>query len=160
MEEENINENEKPSKMSRSRKMMLVVIVVVIMAFLGVYGFMKSVPQKVNQDVSAPTIEALEAHFDFGAVKYGDILKHTFELKNTGSEDLTITKIATSCGCTTAEAEKDIILPEETISLDVTYKTAKMTGAHAKGEQDRIIYIRTNDPVNPQIEIKINAYVN
>jgi hypothetical protein len=41
----------------------------------------------------------------------------------------------------------------------VTYDTGAMSGAHAKGQQKRIIYIKSNDPINPQIEAMIYAYV-
>jgi len=41
----------------------------------------------------------------------------------------------------------------------VIYDSGAMSGFHALGKQERIIYLQTNDPKHPQIEVKIFAYV-
>ncbi len=67
--------------------------------------------------------------------------------------------MATSCGCTTAKVSKEKINPGEEIELQVSYDTGAMSGDHARGEQERIIYIKSNDPINPQVEAMIYADV-
>lgn len=138
-----------------------IAIVIVGMAALGMlgYGFFKATPGAGDLAGSLPMIEAEHESFDFGDVVYGDIAKHTFILKNVGSQPLEIKRIATSCACTTAKAELKSILPGQQIELMVTYDTGAMSGPHGKGDQERIIYIQSNDPVNPQIEVTIHARV-
>jgi hypothetical protein len=38
--------------------------------------------------------------FDFGDIPADKLAEHTFKLKNVGDQDLTITQVHTSCGCT------------------------------------------------------------
>lgn len=43
-----------------------------------------------------PAIDFQTEKHDFGSVKQGDQLEHTFEFSNTGSTELVITKVETS----------------------------------------------------------------
>jgi len=92
-------------------------------------------------------------------IEYGQIVQYVFKVKNIGSEVLKITKTATSCGCTTVEIEKKSIEPGEEVNLKVEYNTGMMSGSHAKGRQERIIYVKSNDPASPQAEVVIKALV-
>jgi len=107
------------------------------------------------------TIEINEKLFDFGVVKYGDIVSHVFKITNQGSEDLEIFKISTSCGCTKASVEEEdkIILPGKTVDLIVTFDPAVHKDDTDLGELQRIIYIKTNDLINEEAEVKITANV-
>ncbi len=67
--------------------------------------------------------------------------------------------MATSCACTSAKVTKEKIAPGKEADLNVTYDTGAMSGPHGKGSQERIIYIKSNDPINPQAEVTIKAYV-
>lgn len=138
-----------------------VVFFIVLGIFFGlaVFGYFNAVSAPQDEAVSRPRIEMAPLSFDFGDVQYGEIVKHTFQIKNLGNEILEIRKVATSCACTSAEASKEKINPQEEADLLVTYNTGLMSGSHAKGEQERIIYIKTNDPINPQVEVMIYAYV-
>lgn len=143
-------------------KIKIIISIVIGLAVLGfgTYGYFKATPETEEQAESNPKIEITPSFFGFGEIKYGEIAKNTFTVKNLGDKTLEIKKIATSCGCTTAEIGSENIAPQETAELKVTYDTGAMSGSHATGQQERIIYIRSNDPVNPQAEITIDAYVN
>ncbi len=134
-------------------------IVLGIFFGLAVFGYFNAVPAPQDEAMSRPQIEMAPLSFDFGDVQYGEIVKHTFQIKNLGNEILEIKKVATSCACTSAQASQEKINPQEEADLLVTYNTGLMSGSHAKGEQERIIYIKTNDPINPQVEVMIYAYV-
>lgn len=41
-----------------------------------------------------------EMNFNFGTVKDGEIVKHTFKFKNTGDKTLILINVTGSCGCT------------------------------------------------------------
>lgn len=46
---------------------------------------------------------------DFGTIKEGDVVEHTFTFKNTGSAPLIIQNAAPSCGCTVPDWTKEPI---------------------------------------------------
>jgi len=127
---------------------------------ISVYGYFKAIPSPQNQTGNLPKIEITPLSYDFGEIEFGKIVNYNFKIKNSGQEVLEIKRVATSCGCTTANALKTKINPGEETELSVTYDTAAMgDGSHGKGSQERIIYIKSNDPVNPQVEAIISAYV-
>jgi len=142
-------------------KQSLIIVLVVVTVGLAIYGYLKAVPGIGNTTENLPQIEISPKDFDFGEVKYGEVMTQIFVVKNSGKEILEIKKVATSCGCTTAKIKNQIsnLKSGEEVDLLVTYDSGVMTGAHAKGKQERIIYIKSNDPVNSQIEAKIYANV-
>jgi len=139
-------------------KYTLIIFFIIFLSF-AVYGYFEAVPGLDNLSESHPTIKAIPDSFDFGEIEYGRVAENTFVIKNSGEEVLEITRLSTSCACTSARIEKEILNPGEEVNLFVKYNTGLMTGDYAKGNQERIIYIKTNDPVNPQIEVTIKAYV-
>jgi len=132
-----------------------------ILGIIGVvaYGYLKATPGAGNQ-TNTPKIEISPASYDFKEIEFGKIVNYTFKIKNSGSEILEIERVATSCGCTTAKVSERKINPGQEAELLVAYDTAAMgDGPHGKGNQERIIYIKSNDPNNPQINVTISAYV-
>lgn len=140
-----------------------VIIFLVFGLFLLVvagYGYLQATPPATENQDRLPKVDITPQNFDFGEIKYGDIVSHKFTIKNLGNEILKIKRIATSCSCTSAEASSLDINPNETAELLVTYDTGLMVkGPHGIGKQQRVIYIKTNDPVHPQIEVTIEAVV-
>ena len=126
---------------------------------LAIYGYFKAIPGLENHVENLPKIEITPETFDFGEIEYSQVVEYTFKVKNTGSEVLEIKKVSTSCACTNAKISKEKINPGEIAELLVTYNTGAMSGPHGKGEQERIIYVKTNDPINPQVEAMIYANV-
>ena len=59
---------------------------------------------------------------DYGTVtKEGDSGIRTFEFKNTGDQDLVITNVQSSCGCTVPTKPTEPIKPGKTGKIDVKY---------------------------------------
>lgn len=141
-----------------SQKIIIFIVLLVIVLGLALFGYFKAIPAPQGQE-QLPKIEITPKSFDFGQIEYGKVVEHTFQVKNLGEEILEIKKLATSCACTTAEISKEKIIPREEADLKVTYDTGLMTGPHAKGEQERIIYVKSSDPLNPQAEVMIYANV-
>lgn len=137
----------------------LIILCAAVVLAIGIYGYFSATAAPGNDSRLLSKIEISPEFFDFGEVAYGKIAKYDFELKNIGEKDLEITRISTSCGCTTAEAGTRLIQPGEKTNLSVEYNTGAMSGPLSMGDQERLIYVRSNDPVNPQIEIKIHAIV-
>ena len=142
--------------MSPKVKFSLILIIVI----LGIvsYGYFKATPGAGNQSGNLPKIEVTPAYFDFGEINYGEVVNYSFKVKNLGNEILEIKRVATSCSCASAKIAKEKIGPGEEIELLVSYDSGAM-GPHGKGEQERIIYIKSNDPINPHVEVTIYATV-
>ena len=140
-------------------KIWFFLILGIVILVLGSYGYFKAIPGVENQATNLPKIEITPKYFDFGNVEYGKVVEYIFKVKNAGKEILEIKKVATSCACTTGKINKEKINPGEEAELQVAYDTGAMSGSHAKGRQERIIYIKSNDPINPQIEAIIYANV-
>lgn len=134
---------------------------IIILVILGVasYGYFKSVPGLKEGISNVPQIEITPKDFDFGGANYGQVLEYDFKLKNLGKAVLEITRVATSCACTSAKVALEKINPGQEADLHVTYDTGAMSGSHGRGQQERIIYVRSNDPLNPQEEVMIYANV-
>ncbi len=131
---------------------------VLVILGLAVYGYFMAIPGTDNQE-ARPEIEITPQSFDFGQIEYGQVVEYIFKIKNSGQEILEIKKVATSCACTTAEVSQEKIAPDEEAELKVIYDSGAMSGSHAKGRQERIIYVKSNDPINPQVEVMIYALV-
>lgn len=57
------------------------------------------------------TIEIINTKHDFGTITEGDVVKHTWKVKNTGANPLVISNVQASCGCTAPSFTKDPIAP-------------------------------------------------
>ncbi len=93
--------------------------------------------------------------FDFGTVVEGSFVIHTFVLTNTGDETLTITKVRTTCGCTTTALAKSTLDPGESVELQGIFDTTGYGGRTVtKG-----IYIYVNDADIPTVTLKMTGGV-
>jgi hypothetical protein len=110
-----------------------------------------------NSTTSAnlPKIYFPETQYDFGTVKEGAIVSHTFKFINKGNATLDISDIKTSCGCTAALVSSKQIDPgkDGTIKVDLDTK-------NRQGRMSRTITITSNDPEEPTKVITISADVN
>lgn len=136
---------------------------VVLIALIGgvVYSYMQSSePEEVATLVSfGPSILAEPTTYDFGRVKFGDISKHTFIIKNSGNQILEINGISTSCACTKGEMAVQTIAPGEQADLVVSFDPAVHGDDTDLGQLTRTVYISSNDPSQEEIEVKIYADV-
>ncbi len=107
-----------------------------------------------EQPGGAPRIEFDELAHDFGSVyQYGDI-SHSFVFRNTGTAMLVIGKVRSTCGCTPAVAGKDEIPPGDVGEIDVTFRSGSRRGRFTKH-----VYVDSNDPVNPRVDLTVTGDV-
>jgi len=103
-----------------------------------------------------PQIELSQTEHDFGDVQQGDVVTVTLPLRNVGTADLHIKTVATSCGCTSAKVEPDVIPPQGEGTLTAWYNS----GLHPdEGPIWRVVYITTDDPQTPEVKIDLRATV-
>ena len=59
--------------------------------------------------------------YNFGSIKQGDVVNHTFKFTNSGTDPLQIQSTSTTCGCTVPEHTKEPIPPGGTGQVVVRY---------------------------------------
>ncbi|MBL7805193.1 MAG: DUF1573 domain-containing protein [Saprospiraceae bacterium] len=70
--------------------------------------------------------------YEFGTVKEGEIVEHTFKFTNTGKIPLVIQKARSSCGCTVPEWPQEPIPPGGTGVITAKFNTESKTGLQSK----------------------------
>lgn len=69
---------------------------------------------------------------DFGTITEGEIAKHAYKFKNTGSNPLLISKAVASCGCTVPSYPKEPIPPGGEGEIVVEFNSANRPGQQNK----------------------------
>ena len=106
-----------------------------------------------EKTADGPQMEIEPEEHDFGNVQQNQNLLHEFTITNTGSEDLVIRRISTSCGCTAALVSEDVVPPGGTVSLEVKLETRKY-----KGVVQRSISVASNDKRRVRT-VRVKAFV-
>lgn len=107
---------------------------------------------QVISNADAPIMTFAEMEHDFGDIKPGAVVKHTFTFKNTGKSPLIISNASATCGCTVPEWPKEPVAPGAEGKIDVQFDS------HGKsGQVSKTITIEANtQPSTNQIAIKTN----
>ncbi len=101
-----------------------------------------------------PKIQFKELKWDFGNKKQGEVLTHTFRFENVGDEPLVISRVRTSCGCAAAILSKKELNPGEKGEIQVKFNTQGYYG-----EQNKFIYVESNDPSESVKQLMISASI-
>jgi len=113
-------------------------------------------PQPAPVDQPVPRLDMPERSHDFGRVYARWEVAHIFAVQNTGTADLVISNLVTSCGCTTAELSSSVIPPGHRADLTVTFDADYHP---TRGEVTRLVWFATNDPTQPWVEVRFTADV-
>jgi hypothetical protein len=98
-------------------------------------------------------MEIEPSEHDFGNTRQDQKLVYDFLIKNAGTEDLTLLRIATSCGCTAAFPAERVVPPGGTTTLQVTMETRKY-----KGAVERSVSVASNDK-RRVATVRVRAFV-
>lgn len=93
--------------------------------------------QKVVTD--GPVLAFAESKFDFGTIKEGEVVKHTYQFKNTGNQTLIISEVKVTCGCTTPEWTRTPVAPGQT-----GFITAQFNSTGKPGQNHKVITVVSN----------------
>ena len=110
--------------------------------------------QAESKQVKGPGIEVTPEDHDFGRVQQNAKLEKEFEIHNIGTEELTIGRISTSCGCTAALTSEKFVKPGESTTLKVT-----MESRMYKGEIQRTVSVASNAANSKITQIRVKAFV-
>jgi hypothetical protein len=135
-----------------------VLLAIVIVLFAAAGAFAQAVPGIPGGNAAPPgpqpKVQLLNSLFNFGTALEGQMVNHTFKIKNVGNSELIIRGIKTSCGCTAAAPSKSHLAPGETADVSVGFDTH-----FQKGHQTRTITAFTNDPGTPQAVMTMQGVV-
>lgn len=104
--------------------------------------------QKVEGPVAK--IQYTNMEYDFGTVKDGAVVEHTFTFKNTGDVPLIIQNATATCGCTVPKKPEKPIAPGETGEIQVRFDSSNKPGV-----QNKTVTVTANtDPAITRLTIK------
>lgn len=132
-----------------------------------------SAPQYRTNDAERPKLEIAQTSFDFGKMKVSDEKDQEITIRNTGQKPLVIFSLLTSCNCTFAQLTYNgqaspkfsmhdksnwsvAIAPGDSATMKIFYEPRLMP---VQGGVTRDVLFKTNDPANPNGNIKFTAYV-
>lgn len=107
---------------------------------------------EVTPSANAPVMTFEQTEYDFGTVKQGEKVNHTFEFTNTGSTPLVIENASATCGCTVPDWTRTPVAPGEKGEIAVQFNT---TGK--MGQQNPTVTVRAN--TQPEI-VKVSMKGN
>lgn len=93
-----------------------------------------------------PKVAVQQLEHDFGTIKQGDKVTHSFIISNSGGDVLKILDVKASCGCTAANPDKKELGPGESTKIIVSFDSKGR-----KGPQVKTVRVKTNDPDNKEI---------
>lgn len=108
-------------------------------------------------DGPQPKLVLPHDRWSFGSVGPTEVVEHTFALKNEGEAPLTVSRIYTTCGCTTAELSARVIPPGKVALLRMIFDA----GYHdTRGQTvQRGVVIESNDPAHSEAVVWADASV-
>jgi len=107
---------------------------------------------KQTQKSTEPVITFKTLEHDYGTIHRGDNGTCEFVFTNTGKEDLVLTNVYASCGCTIPEWPKEPIPGKKSATIKVSYDTNRI------GTIDKAITVESN-ATNGRIVLKIKGTV-
>ena len=99
--------------------------------------------ETVTASENAAVMSFKETEYDFGTIKQGKVVDHTFTFTNTGKTPLVIESASASCGCTVPEWTKTPVAPGEQGEVKVQFNSAGKNG-----QQAPMVTIRANTEPN------------
>jgi hypothetical protein len=113
-------------------------------------------PHTLAADEPQPNVDLPLLRWDWGTIPVIPPVAQTFPIQNTGDEPLIITSVVSSCGCTTASLSSSVIPPGQRADLKVVFDP---NFHETVGPVTRLVWLQTNDPDQPLIEIRLDANV-
>ena len=136
----------------------IVVISFVLVAIIASNCVNGTGKNSANSTAKADTLGKSEIIFreyqhNFGKVAEGEKVSCNFTFDNKGTENLIISSVTTTCGCTVSKYDKKPIIPGASGNLEVVFDTSGRSGM-----QTKTITVKSNAS-KPVVIIKITAEV-
>ena len=130
------------------------ILLVLLMAVL-VPATVSGAGKKDKEEKAPASVVFAERSHDFGNIKEdGGPVSYEFVFTNEGETPLVIISATASCGCTMPRYPKAPVAPGKSEKIRVTYLPKGRPGEFAK-----TVKVRTNDPKNKRVTLKISGVV-
>ena len=104
-----------------------------------------------KSQIRVPQIYISEESWDFGTVKIGSVVKHTFIIKNSGGANLNFYPYSSCPACILVEVESYSIPPKSEMKMNVKIVETQT------GPYDGLITIDSNDPAMPSKKLTVKG---
>ena len=134
-------------------------LIMCIAFFLFFISMAQILPSHSNMIIaladSGPSIYFPAYSWDFGEITPDELPTHIFKFENTGDEVLIIKETKVSCeSCIDPIISTRELNPGEVGELKITVNSLEMIGRFTKR-----VYLKSNDPVNPQVTIIVSGFI-
>jgi len=172
---------EKWSSWTRGKTIILLVVILAVVVGAGVgVALLRggASNSSVGSEEGNPTLEIETLEINLGEMNLQEERVGEIALANTGSGPLKISRVRTSCMCTSAvlvlngrespeinmemhnspavNAWVGTLGPGERGALRIIYRPSKMP---VKGPVDRLVLFETNDPAHRKVQVRMTAFV-
>lgn len=125
----------------------------------------ESAPQASDRESRVPpapqgpttTLRFEEEIADFGTIRDGEKVTHTFTFTNTGDQPLILSNVRGSCGCTVPSWDSDPIPPGETGSLTVEYDSRNKGSVDGKVDTKFVTVTANTTPSTHRLTVRANV---
>lgn len=101
-----------------------------------------------NRKLPKTALSFKETAIDFGKIKEGDSVRHTFTFVNTGNNPLMIANVNVSCGCTVPSYSKEPVMPGKEGSVSIVFHSGGKQGIQHK----QVFVIANTNPENTTLK--------
>lgn len=162
--------------MNEQKTLVIFILVSIVVLGLGIVFVTKTQPQELKKSEAAMIEVMDEMEHDWGEIDiFGGTVEKVFQIKNSGTGDLTVTNFITSCMCTEARVLINggrspifgmhsrsgwsvTIEPGQTADVEVVFDPMAH-GPDAVGPITRFVSFETNDLNNQKVELKVSGEV-
>jgi len=113
---------------------------------------------EVVEDVAEEVTISPQAQ-DLATVIYGDVAEATFSLVNNTQQVVNVTRVTTSCGCTTAKLDSEKLSAGSRTNISVAFDPAFHKDDTDLGDLTRTVFIETDHPEFAKLTADITANV-
>lgn len=110
---------------------------------------------EITDPAAVAKIELPTDRYDMGVIENYEIAVQKMPVYNRGTAPLKITRVSTSCGCTSGEMETSVIPPGGEGNLIIRVDPARIPGFFA----EKVLTLYTNDPTNPSPSLHVATHV-
>src|SRR5580692_1481982 len=141
------------------RTLVAIIIAVACGAAIGASSVLLKIRQYAwKGGIESPTastrsqVAVEQTEFDFGRMDSSEIGKHEFKFTNRGDHKLTLSRGASSCGCTVSEIPDGEVSPGQSAKVLVTWRSKNHIGRFHQS-----VNVLTSDPLRPEITLVIKG---
>ena len=95
-----------------------------------------------------------ETSYNFGTVARGSKTEHRFTFRNIYKEDIHISGVRTSCGCTSPVVTKDLLKTHETAEVVATFNTRTFLGQHGA-----TLTVTIDQPYYAEVQLRVDGNI-